>query len=117
MGADGWEDVGRLPDQNQPIRHRPGHREAAHGHEAAGAVDPHGAEHRPGLPLHGLAQSGVVEGCETPGRALPGYPDQTGPVTAGSGTRVKGPDRVWNSVETSRCGRAWARIVVIALCG
>ena len=35
----------------------------------------------------------------------------------GSGTSVNGPLSVWNSVEVSWCGRAWARLKVSAVCG
>ena len=35
----------------------------------------------------------------------------------GSGTMVKGPFSVWNSVEMSRCGRVWRTLKVRASCG
>ena len=48
--------------------------------------------------------------------ASPGSSTQTRlERSPGSGTTVNGPLGVWNSVETSLCGRLWAKLTVRAV--
>ena len=65
--------------------------EAAHRHEAAGSVDPHGAEEALGPVLDGGGESRVRQAGEAPGRALARDPDQAGAVAAGQRHQGEGP--------------------------
>ena len=122
LRADRRQDMRRIADERQPFAYDLRHGLADHGEESALALDAHGAEQRVRLDVRSRAKglrrraprAGARPLAPSPRRGSSGWARS---LTAGRGTRVNGPPRVWNSVEKSSCGNRWARCAVNAVCG